>query len=544
VAKLCASIACIVWPLLAQTQQPPGSISGIVRSDSSGQPLRRAQVLLVPVESGGPSPVETTDETGKFSFPTVAPGSYSITVRRDGYLTQTAGHIGTYKMPPLFELQPGQDIGSFEFRMVPWGILSGRIKFDDAEPAVGVAVQVYREYYLRGRHGWTAAATTRTDDRGEYRIHGLEPGSYYVAALYQNPPLPPNAVQQRQTDASGKPVRQVSYAVTFYPEAQRLTDAVAVRITGGQEVAGIDIFLTLVHTVRIRGRVLSALSGALVESPSLTLRWNDADNTASVTAPVETTIAKDHSFEISGVTPGPYVIVTGGSDEGKVLSARTSVSVGDADVDELTIVIGPQLNWKGRIVVDGDQSIELPGLTVELDPHRATAYPVRAGVDTNHEFEIPFLPQETYDVNVLKAPEDVYVEAVRVGKIDRLATGIQAQPGEKPPDLEVVLSTLGGKVLGKAVTAANSNMVATGANVLLIPDPPQGRSQAYKSTYADQYGNFLIRGVAPGTYIAIAWMDEPPCDVYNPDDLPNCRAHGAMLTVSQEALESVQLTAY
>ena len=102
----------------------------------------------------------------------------------------------------------------------------------------------------------------------------------------------------------------------------------------------------------------------------------------------------------------------------------------------------------------------------------------------------------------------------------------------------------GGKVLGKAVTAANSNMVATGANVLLIPDPPQGRSQAYKSTYADQYGNFLIRGVAPGTYIAIAWMDEPPCDVYNPDDLPNCRAHGSMLTVSQEALESVQLTAY
>jgi hypothetical protein len=290
--------------------------------------------------------------------------------------------------------------------------------------------------------------------------------------------------------------------------------------------------------------VLSALSGAVVQSPSLTLRWNDADNTASVSAPVDVTLGKDHTFEIAGVTPGPYVIVTGGSDDGKVLSGRTPVSVGDADVDELTIVIGPQQNWKGRIVVDGDQSVELPGLTVELDPHRVTAYPVRAGVDNDRKFEIPFLAQETYDVNVLKMPEDVYLEAARVGKTDRLATGLQAELGEKPQDLEVVLSTRGGKVLGKAVTAADSSMVATGASVLLIPDPPRGRSQAYQSTYADQYGNFLMRGVAPGSYIAVAWMDEPPCEVYNPEDLLNCLAHGVRLTVSQEALESILLTAY
>ncbi len=107
----------------------------------------------------------------------------------------------------------------------------------------------------------------------------------------------------------------------------------------------------------------------------------------------------------------------------------------------------------------------------------------------------------------------------------------------------MVLSTRGGKVLGRAVTAANSSVTATGANVLLIPDPPYGRSQAYKSTYADQYGNFLIRGVAPGSYIAVAWFDEPPCEVYNPEDLNTCKAHGVKVTVSEEALESIQVTA-
>jgi hypothetical protein len=96
-------------------------------------------------------------------------------------------------------------------------------------------------------------------------------------------------------------------------------------------------------------------------------------------------------------------------------------------------------------------------------------------------------------------------------------------------------------VLGRAVSAADSTVVATGASILLIPDPPIGRSHAYKSAYADQYGNFLIRGVAPGSYIAVAWFDEPPCEVYNPNDIAACKANGVRVSVSEEALESVQI---
>jgi hypothetical protein len=521
----------------------PGSISGSVRSDSTGYPLRRAQVALSPAEAGGSSLAQTTDDNGKFSFPSVIPGTYSVSVQRDGYLKQTAGRIGAYKMPPIFLIQPGQDVGSFDFRMVPSSVICGKVKFDDAEPAVNVAVHLYREYHLRGRHGWEVAASALTNDRGEYRIYGLEPGSYYVAALYQSPRLPPNAEEQRRTDASGKPREEMSYAVTFYPEVQKLSDAVAVHLLPGQEVLSIDIFLTLVHTVRIHGRVIGALSGTVVEGPSITLRWNDADNTASVSAPVDVTFDKNHNFEIKGVTPGPYVIMTTGTDDGKTLSARTAISVGDADLEGLSIVIGPPQNWKGKIVIDGDESIKLPGFGVELQPRRATASPVRAYLEDNLDFTIPFLPQETYDLELLNAPEDTYLEAVRVGKNDRLASGLEAEPGAEPQEMEVVLSTRGGKVLGRAVTAADSTVVATGASVLLIPDPPYGRSQAYKLAYADQYGNFLIHGVAPGNYIAVAWFDQPPCEVYNPDDMAACKAQGVKVAISNDALESIQVTA-
>ncbi len=549
--KLCLVVLCTQQWIFAQSvpappdaNKEPGSIAGTVRSDSTGQPLRRAQVVLRSADASGSSLAQITDDKGKFAFPKVAPGTYSVTVQRDGYLKQTAGRIGAYKMPPIFLIQPGQDVGSLDFRMVPTGVVSGKVKFDDGEPAVNVSVQLYREYHRRGRHGWEVAASARTNDLGEYRVHGLEPGSYYVAALYQAPQLPGNAEEQRRTDASGKSREELSYAVTFYPEVQKLSDAVAVKVLPGGEIGSIDIYLTLVHTVRIRGRVISALSGAVVEGPSITLRWNDAENTGSVSAPVDVTFDKKHNFEIKGVTPGPYLIITTGADNGKALSARTTISVGEADVEEQSIVIGPQEIWKGKIVVDGDESIQLPGLGVELQPRRVTASPVRDYVDKNLEFSLPFLPQETYDLEVLNAPEDVYLEAVRVGKNDHLVSGLEAEPGAEPQEMEVVLSTRGGKVLGRAVTAADSSVVATGASVLLIPDPPIGRSQAYRLAYADQYGNFLIHGVAPGNYIAVAWFDEPPCEVYNPDDLAACKGQGVKLAVSDDALESIQVVAH
>ena len=547
--KLCLLIfvaSCVtgqtIPPESAEKPQP-GSIAGVVRSDATGQPLRRAQVSLSPVENGGTALVQTTDDVGKFSFPKIVPGSYSITVQRDGYLKQIAGRIGAYKMPPIFLIQPGQDVASFDFRLIPWGVISGTVKFDDAEPAINVTIQLYREYYARGRHGWVTAASTRTNDRGEYRVHGLEPGSYYVAALYQAPALPPNAEEQRRTDASGHPLPELSYAVTFYPEVQKLADAVAVKVLPGQEPASNDIFLTRVHTARIRGRVISALSGTVVPNPSISLRWNDAENTGSVSAPVEVSFDKDRNFEIKGVTPGPYILIASGSEGEHTLTARMAISVGDSDVEAISIVIGPRQIWKGKVVVDGDDSVELPGLVVDLEPRRATTSGVRTSVE-KREFEIGYQPQETYDLDVLHAPEDVYLKEVRVGKTDRLASGLEAEPGADAQELEVVLSTRGGKVLGRAVTAINSSVVATGASILLIPDPPFGRSHAYKSAYADQYGNFLVRGIAPGNYIALAWLDEPPCEVYNPSDLAACRAQGVKVAVSEEALESVQLTAH
>jgi len=528
------------------TQPPeaeaPGIIQGTVLSGATGQTLRRAQVVLRPADSKGMALYQTTDDSGAFSFPKVAPGRYVITVQRDGYLPLSSGHIGDYKMPPIFSVNSGETISSFVFRMTPQGVVSGKVKFDDAEPAVNVAIQLYRSYYDRGRHGYATAASTRTDDRGEYRVHGLEPGTYYVAALYQAPPRPPGAEEQTRTDVLGNPLPELSYAVTFFPQVQKMADAVPVKIAPGDEVAGIDIFLTLVHTVHVRGHVVSAVKGAVIASPSVTLRLNDPDNTASVSAPINVTVDKDQNFDIQGVTSGPYLLLASGTEDGVALTGRVPINIGDSDVANADLVIGAESLWTGKVHVDDDDSTLPEGLMISLQPRRATASATQAKVSEKGEFSVPFVPDEIYDLYVLNGPENSYIKSVRIANAERLGQGLEASPGDPAPSLDVRLSSQGGQVIGRAVTA-DPKVVASGATVALIPDPPSGRVQDYQTTQADEYGNFLLRGIPPGKYILLTWLDSPPCDIYNPDDLAACVAQGSSLSIDEAEQKSVQLTA-
>ncbi len=551
--KLCLLALCCLICARGQDQPPPispelpeaqapGSIAGSVLSGATGQPLRRAQVVLRPADGKASSLFQTTDESGGFSFPKVDTGRYVITVQRDGYLPLSAARIGSYKMPPIFSVSAGQTINSLLFSLTPSGVVSGKVKFDDAEPAVNVTVQLYRSYYDRGRHGYAAAASTRTDDRGEYRLHGLEPGSYYVAALYQAPPRPTGAEEQPRKDALGNPLPELSYAVTFFPESQRMSDAVPVKIAPGEEVAGIDIFLTLVHTVRVRGRVIGAVQGGAVSSPSVTLRWNDPDNTASVIAPVDVTLDKDQNFEIRGVTAGPYLLMVSGSEAGVTLTGRVPINVGDADVDNANVLAGAESIWSGTVRVDGDDAALPSGLAISLEPRRPIASSERAQVSENGEFTFPFVPDETYDLYVLNLPSNFYLKSVRLANAERLGQGLEAPADNAPPALDVVLGAQGGQVAGRAVTT-DPKVVASGANIALIPDPPAGRVQAYQTTHADEYGNFFLQGLPPGKYLLVGWLDQAPCDIYNPADLPVCRAQGVSLTIAEGEEQSVQITA-
>ena len=225
----------------------PSRIEGVVLDDRYSRPLKRGYVVVKPTGAGRALSGET-DDAGRFSIENIEPGEYSIEARRDGYVSANWGRRGGIRIPRVFRLLAGQEVKDLTFRLEPWNVVDGRIHFEDGEPANGVPVVLYRKQYYRGRMQYQPSGSARSNDRGEYRIAGLPPGAYIIAAIYNKP------VKPRNPDDDPNEVAEIetSYATTFYTSGVSLTDAVPVKLERGLELTGLDIYLRQVRTVRVR----------------------------------------------------------------------------------------------------------------------------------------------------------------------------------------------------------------------------------------------------------------------------------------------------
>ncbi len=537
----CAAALAQTKSVSPPSQKPgmkPGTISGVVIADATQKPLKRASIVLRPRQPGNPLAAVTGDD-GRFLITRIPPGKYSLSAQCDGYVAATAGRIGAVRMPPILEIDAGRDLSNFTFRLRPWAVVSGKITFEDGQPAMNVAVQLYREYRNQGRHGYAVEGQGRTNDLGEYRVPGLLGGPYYVAALYQRA-LPANAELSPPLDAAGKEAPEEGYTATFYPSVHKLSEALAVTVGGAQELTGLDIVLRPVRTVRIRGRVIGGLSGRAISNPPVTLQALASDGTASLAVPFDIAYPTDADFEIRGIAPGSYLLTAAAPDDGAILTARQVVNAGENGLTGVTMIAEPPLPFPVKVHLEGADTSALPGIQVRFAPRGNTTSMARAEASRSGDLNVSLLPDEKYDLDVANAPDNVYIKSAKAANYDILLDGIDVEAGDPPAPIEIVLATDGATVSGPVLTA--NGTLAAGATVTLLPDPPRGRLQQYRTGYATQDGLFQIRGVAPGSYVAVAWYDNPPCDFYDPATLDHCRAQGVPFTVGQSGGASLQLT--
>jgi hypothetical protein len=173
------------------------------------------------------------------------------------------------------------------------------------------------------------------------------------------------------------------------------------------------------------------------------------------------------------------------------------------------------------------------GLRVRFEPRSefgsVIEVPVRQTV-----FPVTLMEEETYDVFLPNLPEEFYISAVRVGGVNVLATGLAGAGASREP-FEIVVDSRGGRITG--LVMGPQGEVWSGAHLVLIPDPPAGRLQQYIETSADEYGRFLVHGIAPGRYTLIGWLDEPPCEFFDADAQDGCRAAGMAVTVDPSSAQ-------
>jgi protocatechuate 3,4-dioxygenase beta subunit len=432
-------------------------------------------------------------------------------------------------------LNPGQHTGDIVFRLVPHGVITGRVLDEDGEPVENVQVNVLRRQFFRGKRQLVPSGGSGTDDLGEYRIFGLAPGKYYLSANYRRW----NAMMAQDRTPGGAP--EEGYAPTYFPGTTDPAGAVAIQVSAGAMVGGTDLALRKTLTVRVRGHVANVTGDGL---PSRTMLRLVPRNTSFGGFFVQTWTQairnQGGTFEFRGIAPGAYLVWAQWSDEGKGYSVMQPLDVGNNNLDDVTVLLSPGVELKGQVRSEGSGDVNLGSLSIRLEP-KETAMRGGQGAKANDDgtFAIQNVSADHYWVNVYGLLPAYYVKSVRMGDVDALEAGLDTSQGAAGT-LEITISGNGGQIEG---TAADSKQKpASGAVVALVPDDPRReRLMLFKTTVTDTTGHFSITGVAPGEYKLFAWEQIEEGAYQDPEFLKPYENQGQAVTIREGSRETAQL---
>ncbi len=516
------------------------TLEGRVTNIITGAPVKKADLTLLRMDRN-PSTASmqtnyttNSDASGRFAMKDLEPGKYRLSVTSNGFARASYGARGGDKAGVTLSLDAGLHMKGVDVKLTPHGVITGRVVDQDGDPVVhvGVQAQVYRR--MDGRKRLVTAGYASTDDLGEYRIFGLEPGRYYLSAARNQVGYEPAS-----RDGSAKPQAEESYVPTFYPGGIDIAAAGTLAVAPGAELRGMNITLSKARTVCVRGHV-AAPAGSDKLNTTVMLTPHDG----AEFAPMSMRHAADGqgNFEIRGVRPGAYWLVA--STFGPPLSTRQAITVGDSDLEGVSVTLAPAMQLTGQFKVEGDQTVDFEKLNISLRTRDFAAMyggpmPMGRGSEDG-SFLVINVGQEKYDVFVTGMPDGFYLKSVRAGDQEVRDAGLDMTSGAAA-SVTITISAGAGQIDGSVQN--DQQQAAGGALVVLIPNDSKRRERrdAYHTATTDQNGRFSLKGVEPGEYKLYAWGDLESGAYMDPDVVKPFESQAVDMSIHENGRESAQL---
>lgn len=585
--------------LAAQQAAPPlaGVIGGIVKDAVTGNVLSGVLVEVAPVVMPGAAAPpasarrrQVSDAKGRYAFRGLPAGTYSIRATVGGTANASNGFIQNSSGFPItaylaggygqriaggltrpLQISDGEQVASADIALWPTAVIAGHVFDELGDPlveAVVGAVKVTSDGRL------TNGPSTRTDDRGAYRLSGLAPGRYlvYVPITQTVTPVasaeqaflryeelsrrnlsampPPRAGGQRVGDAvvatsatgwftGAQPLRlektgMLALPTTFFPGSTTFNIQNAIALKSGEERATVDVVVKPVPTAAVSGTVL--FNGAPAAGYFVRLLPAGSPDAALLEVGQSQTDSAGR-FAFPAVPLGSYVLEsTGGVTAafstqpgvpppprpGPAAWIREPIVVAEEGLSNVTLVFRPGVEVRGRVAFVGAAQqpdaaalksirVILPGMQRS---NRVIEEPPLAIPDPAGAFGPIAAAPGRYVARLMTGPPAPWqLQSVEVNGRD-----VAEQPLELSENLSDVLLTFTDRPASVSATVSGLDANAP-VLVMLFPADralwPELRAIPGRvlSALTGRDGKAVFSNVLPGEYVAVA-MPEADAETY------------------------------
>lgn len=484
-------------------------IRGTVVEHQTGKFLARATVAVEPI-AGTPGATVSmrTNISGLFEFSSLAPGRYVIKVSRPGFMPVEYGQKrwNSAGAPLLLDDSAPAFLA---IRLPRWGAISGTV-VDENE----IGLPEHDVVAYRNTRPPQLASRTRSDERGVYRISGLDPGAYLIRT-------------------AGAQYEEGAYLPTFGRESIPVENARLVDVDLDQQANNIDVRPFLGKLFSVSGVVIPDPPGTPVKVTVATDMGRQTVNAAGVPAVFQFAGLAPGAFEIYAEAPanpdpavklqGVYLDSTIREDIPKMVLSLSSNSNLSFDVRD-----GPPRGLESGKLQFEARRMDLAGegeiVAVKLVNGRAQLAPGR--------WEVRLLPPAGYYVSSFSGSGTYRASRARPDGWNEIL--VNAYGGFA----RFTLASGGSSLSGIVKDGAN---LAAGAPVYLEAWDPDSRQRLVelRTTRTDGRGAYSFRDLAPGAYRVLATFE-----YRNPDSAAMDGANAPSLRIAAHSDQQRDLDLY
>ncbi|WP_129729008.1 carboxypeptidase regulatory-like domain-containing protein, partial [Ectobacillus funiculus] len=491
-----------------QLQPNPGTLSGTV-TDNNGNPLSGSTVIVRDSSSSTIVSSTVTNNNGGYIVTNLAPGSYSVTASTNNFQTNSSGAIINSNQTSIVNFSLSPNPASIT------GTIRNSITDD---PITGASIEI-RIVNLSG----STIATAFTDPSGMYLVNNLAPGTYGIIVNAPN-------FQTNSATVTLSPGETKNVSVSLNPSPGGITGTIT-DAQAGTPIAGAVIKITDANNVLIQSVltgsqgnysvtglapgsyniIVSAngfqtgLTGAVVQAGTITsrdvaLEENPGSIIGTVTPAIagaiiqlfsadnifiaSTSATPEGLFQFNNITPSQYIITASAPN---FATAIVGATVLPNQTTSVSITLQPNpATISGQITSSTGQPVK--DAIIKILDANETVIGI-GSTDINGNYSIGNIPPGTFSV-VVTAPNFATV-----------TSGITLTPGETVSGVNIQLQPDPGSIAGQVIDQ-NENPI-NGVTIIVR----KGDGSFVTSVLTSPFGNYVVDGLAPGSYTVIANKD-------------------------------------